>query len=108
MQPEPYSQRAVLARTMASAGTSASKQQERFHGAFTGGFSAGFYNSVRMKSLITTVLLYCICTTCFVVVFYTRYIFGMTHISSIPAAASSHENRLMYEHCLFAGISNFV
>lgn len=31
----------------AMSGTSASKRLERFHGAFTGGFSAGFYNSVR-------------------------------------------------------------
>lgn len=38
---------------MASAGTSASKRQERFHGAFTGGFSAGFYNSVRARSLVS-------------------------------------------------------
>lgn len=29
-----------------SSGTSASKRPERFHGAFTGGFSAGFFNSV--------------------------------------------------------------
>eukprot|EP00903_Cladosiphon_okamuranus_P012991 g12121.t1 len=29
-----------------SSGTSAGKRPERFHGAFTGGFSAGFYNSV--------------------------------------------------------------
>lgn len=42
----------VQTSTMASAGTSASKRQDRFHGAFTGGFSAGFYNSVRMKSLV--------------------------------------------------------
>ena len=38
---------------MASTGTAASKRQERFHGAFTGGFSAGFYNSVRMKSVVS-------------------------------------------------------
>ncbi|CAN0560753.1 unnamed protein product, partial [Ectocarpus sp. 12 AP-2014] len=31
---------------MSSSGTSASKRPDRFHGAFTGGFSAGFYNSV--------------------------------------------------------------
>ncbi|CAM9965589.1 unnamed protein product [Scytosiphon promiscuus] len=31
---------------MSSSGTSASKRPERFHGAFTGGWSAGFYNSV--------------------------------------------------------------
>lgn len=46
----------VQTSTMASAGTSASKRQDRFHGAFTGGFSAGFYNSVRMKSLVTVEL----------------------------------------------------
>lgn len=35
----------------AMSGTSASKRPERFHGAFTGGFSAGFYNSVRVAGI---------------------------------------------------------
>jgi len=45
----PVLTRALIQLNMSTTASSASKRRDRFHGAFTGGFSAGFYNSVSVN-----------------------------------------------------------